>query len=219
MIIHPFQSAEIGHIALALSKAQAEFKPILKNKEVSMMLKNGGSRKYSYAELDSILDTVRPSLAKYQICFHQSEQYLDGKHFLFTQLSHESGQWFGSYKALNPRDNDDQSYGSSMSYQRRYSAIAILGIHPEDDDDAQAAQENYKAKQYPQAFQGAPEKPVIGDLINDEQVAELKKAAKDNESLLRTVLSFNNIKELAHMPQAKYAGSLKWLKDKAALPF
>ena len=132
IMIKPFQSETIGKIAGALRRAQAEYTPISKNRKAG----NPGGKHWSYADLTQVLEAMLPILSKHELSFHQSEQYHDGVTLLFTQLSHdESGEWFGSYKPLLPKDQTDQAYGCTNSYQRRYAAYTLLAIFPSDEDD------------------------------------------------------------------------------------
>jgi len=57
---------------------------------------------------------------------------------LETRLIHSSGQWIGAAYAL-PNLADSQDMGSAITYARRYSLCAILGIAGEDDEDGEAA--------------------------------------------------------------------------------
>jgi len=51
-----------------------------------------------------------------------------------TMLCHSSGEWIKGKLAMKPVKNDPQGIGSCITYARRYSLAAIVGISPEDDD-------------------------------------------------------------------------------------
>lgn len=54
---------------------------------------------------------------------------------LETRLIHaESGQWISSMAVIPLPKNDPQGMGSAITYARRYSLCAMLGIVTEDDD-------------------------------------------------------------------------------------
>ena len=54
---------------------------------------------------------------------------------LETRLIHaESGQWISSVTIIPLPKNDPQGMGSAITYARRYSLCAMLGIITEDDD-------------------------------------------------------------------------------------
>jgi len=63
-----------------------------------------------------------------------------GELLLTTVLLHRSGQWISGTARLSLARDDAQGYGSAMSYARRYSLAAIVGIATRsDDDDGEAA--------------------------------------------------------------------------------
>ena len=93
-----------------------------------------------YASLGAITEATRPHLAKHGLAVTQSLVWRDGVQLLVTRVIHVSGQWMqdGGY-ALNPTKNDPQGMGSAVTYARRYTLGATLGIVTEDDDDGNAA--------------------------------------------------------------------------------
>ena len=93
-----------------------------------------------YATLAAITEATRPHLAKHGLAVTQSLVWQDGAQLLVTRIMHTSGQWMqdGGY-ALNPTKNDPQGMGSAVTYARRYTLGATLGIVTEDDDDGNAA--------------------------------------------------------------------------------
>src|SRR4051812_24564052 len=71
---------------------------------------------------------------------------------LVTTLAHSSDQWISSELRVASPDAGPQVFGSSLTYARRYSALAILGLAPDTDDDGRAAQDraDQQARQRPQ---------------------------------------------------------------------
>jgi hypothetical protein len=131
------QSPEIEKVAGALVAAQGEMTNPPKTKTVY-----AGQKKYSFAPLPEIIDAVRPVLMKHGLAVVQ----LVRERTLETRLIHTSGQWIGAAYAL-PSLADSQDMGSAITYARRYSLCAILGIAGEDDEDGQAATEAERAEQ------------------------------------------------------------------------
>jgi hypothetical protein len=123
------QSAEIEKVAAALVAAQGEMTNPPKTKTV-----HAGQKKYSFAPLPEIIDAVRPVLTKHGLAVVQ----LVRERMLETRLIHTSGQWIGAAYTL-PSLADSQDMGSAITYARRYSLCAILGIAGEDDEDGEAA--------------------------------------------------------------------------------
>ena len=136
------QSAEIGEIAAALSVAQAEINPAEKN-ATNPHLKN------KYANISAIYDAVREVLPKHGLCVVQTMLPTDGtRAHVRTILAHKSGQWFAS-ECVMPLDRQGgaQGMGSAITYARRYSLSAILGVVADEDDDGNGAQgRNNKAQ-------------------------------------------------------------------------
>lgn len=95
--------------------------------------------KSTYASLSNILDAIKIPLAESDLSFSQHPM---GENGLSTILMHKSGEWIGSYFTMKPVKNDPQSYGSCLTYMRRYSISAILGLNIMEDDDANEASHN-----------------------------------------------------------------------------
>lgn len=133
-----YSSEFINEFAVAFSKAQSEYSPVESNRQNPFF-------KSQYADLDAILRAVRTSLAKHGLAFYQFTKLSQGPTVLHTRLIHSSGQWIETRSRIIPPKNDQQSYGSTLSYQRRYSAMSILGITTSNeisDDDGEVLMSN-----------------------------------------------------------------------------
>jgi len=107
--------------------------------------------KSKYASLDTIWETIRKPLSENGLSIAQTINLIEGKRVLETTLYHISGEWISGVQLVNPVRDDPQALGSAISYARRYSLSAMLGIVADEDDDAESATPK-KSK--------APEKPV-----------------------------------------------------------
>mgnify|MGYP002633886319 CR=1 FL=1 len=129
-------SESIKEIATALKNFQAVAKNAFKEKS---------GYNYKYAPIDVILKENRPLMATYGLSHIQSQSFIDGIVEITTRLMHESGEWietsaqspFAQMKGMN----DYQSIGSGITYLRRYSLSAALGIAADEDEDAHGEQE------------------------------------------------------------------------------
>jgi ERF superfamily protein len=131
------QSASINELAKALVNAQAEIRGAVKDSKNPFFQSN-------YADLESVWDACRDPLIKNGLAVAQTTDSDALGDYLITTLMHISGQWLrGKYK-LTPVKNDPQSHGSALTYGRRYTLAAIVGVH-QTDDDAEAAQGRHKA--------------------------------------------------------------------------
>jgi len=110
--------------------------------------------KSKYAPLHSTLDAVRAILGKHGLAVMQSAQSSEGRPAIVTCIIHESGQWIKSEPlVMKPSKDDPQGHGGALTYARRYSLEAMLGICGDEDDDANYATQPSKPK-------AAPPKPA-----------------------------------------------------------
>lgn len=127
-------SESISNLAIALSKFQGEVKNPA-NTATNPHFKS------KYAPLNEILNVVRPILAKYELAVLQFPSG-DGENIIITSiLTHSSGEWVEACPLVLKADKATaQGAGSAITYGRRYSISALLGISSEDDDDANHAE-------------------------------------------------------------------------------
>lgn len=128
------QTEDIKELVSALAKAQGKMEPAKFNR-VNPHFKN------RYADFTSCMDACRVPLADNGLAVLQYCDTINEKLTLVTTLAHTSGQWIKSYFPLNPKTMDSQSIGSAMTYAKRYSLSAMLGIvsDEEEDDDGETA--------------------------------------------------------------------------------
>ena len=137
----PATIPQIDKIAAALAAAQGELTnpPKTKTATVKRSAEKGGghSHSYRYADLAEIIEHVRPVLAKHKLAVVQLT-LAEQRNLLVTRLIHESGQYLESTYPL-PSGVIAQEMGSAITYARRYSLCAILGIAADEDDDGAKA--------------------------------------------------------------------------------
>jgi hypothetical protein len=137
----PRSSESVAALASALAKAQAE----LTNPEKSMVgrlpaERGQPERTFRYASLSGALDIVRKTLGRHEIATMQSTAVDrdSGTVQLTTTLAHASGEWIASdwpVCALTEMPTPHRM-GMALTYARRYSLFALVGIAGEDDLDA-----------------------------------------------------------------------------------
>lgn len=131
-----FMSAEINEIAAALSALQGSIKQPKLNKEVTVQKKAGGSYQFKYADLSACAEAAAPALKENGLAVSQ----IICNWTLITLLTHKSGQWIKSELPISLNNGADyQALGSAITYIKRYSYCAILGIVADADEDANAA--------------------------------------------------------------------------------
>ena len=99
-----------------------------------------GDRSFRYAPLSSGLDLVRKSLGRHEIATVQTTAIDEGAGLvrLMTVLAHSSGEWISSEWPVCPvgETASPQRMGAALTYARRHSLFALVGIAGEDDLDA-----------------------------------------------------------------------------------
>lgn len=130
------KSAEINELSKALTAFQKVAPKITKDKKGKIQLKSGGEYSYDYADLASIWDKIRGSLADNQLSVIQSPTVLNAEPALTTVLAHSSGQWVEDTMPLKITQETPQGQGSAITYARRYMLSAMLGIVADGDNDA-----------------------------------------------------------------------------------
>lgn len=111
-------------------------------KEISNPKKDTKAYNYKYAQLDQIINQVRPILAKHGLAVMQENTNDEsGRYGVTTILLHESGESMQSSFFGTAVKQDPQSIGSLLTYFRRYGLMSLLGLAGEDDD-GQAAMPN-----------------------------------------------------------------------------
>lgn len=131
-----------------LFKALASFQ-----QEVPVIFKGTQGFGYSYADLPKILEVINPLLKKHGLGFTQCLKSDESTNYLVTIVFHiESGEILESkcaipYVALKGM-NDYQSFGSGVTYYRRYALSSALGLVTDKDTDASGEQVR-KEKQLP----------------------------------------------------------------------
>lgn len=147
----------------ALARAQATFSKVTKSRSVTVWGtgKNGNRTSYSYryADLESVLAAVRPSLNREGIYLSQPVAIEEGRLICETVLYWRDATLSAGKIALPVQKgtkNDTQSLGSAITYARRYCLCAALAVAADDDDDGAGAGTETTAQQaQPQAAQQA----------------------------------------------------------------
>lgn len=141
------QSAEQGELVKALCAARPRFETIERSRTATVEGKEGKrGYKYSYSTLGDAIGATADALAAEQLAVFQSFEEGRGSIVIVTDLVHSSNQWRRTRLTMpvipGERGLGPQQIGSAITYGRRYSYLAMLGIAPEDDDDGKAAQES-----------------------------------------------------------------------------
>jgi hypothetical protein len=185
---------------MAYSTALATMQPLMPVITERGGIKNrDGQVQSSYAKWEDINDAIKPLLAAHGFALSfRTGTTTDGKITVTGILSHREGHQEETTISL-PHDssgskNAVQAVGSSTSYGKRYTAIALLNITTRGEDD------NGKA---------AP-----NDWINEDQVGELVALMDDVGADRTRFLNFLKIDSFAHLPKRRFREALDALEAK-----
>lgn len=141
-------------ITAALIKLQGDLKNVPMD-SVNPHFKN------KYASLLAVREAIQKPLAENKLAMTQTFRIMDGGQFVLdTTLRHESGEAITSTFPISGATPQQQ--GSSSTYARRYSLLAMLNLvgDPDDDGTAASAPEPSRASQRGQRpAQAAPGQP------------------------------------------------------------
>lgn len=118
--------------------------------EVPTIHKSTAGYGYSYAELSTILEKINPLMQKHGLGF---TQILDEERIKTILFHVESGETLESVVTIPKVPlkgmNDYQSFGSGVTYYRRYCLSTMLGLVTDKDTDAAGEQKKPEAVKKP----------------------------------------------------------------------
>ena len=92
--------------------------------------------KSTYVPLQALIEHIKEPLKANGLCFVQDTLNTADGVGVVTRLGHTSGEWIeGSQIILPLTKKDPQGAGMAITYARRYSLSAILGLEGDKDDD------------------------------------------------------------------------------------
>lgn len=121
------KSDSIKELATALNKAQA----VMEGAKKTALNPHFKSK---YANLEAVWEAIRKPMTDQGLSIVQFPGKSELGHFLETTLMHTSGEFMSGRMFIAPSKDDPQGVGSAITYARRFSLMAVLGIAPEDDD-------------------------------------------------------------------------------------
>ncbi len=124
------KSETIGKLAEALAKAQGEIKPAAFD-AVNPHFKS------RYATLGAITEACKDALSKHGLAVVQGTNAGDGRVTVETMLIHASGEWIKSSLSMKAERDNAQGCGAVITYGRRYSLAAMVGIVADEDTDGE----------------------------------------------------------------------------------
>lgn len=122
-------SDKVDLIIPSLLKVKAKLQAVIKDS-------NNPFYKSKYATLESHLLEVEPLLAENELVLLQPTSYevSTNTNLVSSIIYHKSGQFVSSTLAVTATGLDAQKTGASVTYYRRFTLGALLGIINADDD-------------------------------------------------------------------------------------
>lgn len=195
-----------------LIKVQTEIEKISKNESNPFF-------KSKYVPLPAILAQVKPVLNSHNFLLTQRLEIAYGsvaseaQQILITDLFHISGRTLSASALIKISDKDKtdpQKYGSAITYMRRYSLTALLGLEEVDDDGNKAAgnKNNNKTIVSKGLGQVADEDmKKIQEEENEKQFARIKDLIESCGSAIELQAVWENEQKTINKIK-KYAGNL-----------
>jgi len=191
-------SESIANIAAALVQFQSE----VKNPEKKGVNPHFKSK---YAELDDIITTIRPTLEKHGLAFIQNPVHKEGQVGVYTILIHKSGEFIQFDPVMIPLQKvTPHQVGAALTYAKRYSLGAALGLATEEDKDGNELSTKESIKQtIKQAVQKKQEKAKETEgrrKLGIEKIKELKRdkglTDKEFSTILKAEVNESNLEKL-----------------------
>ena len=132
--------------------AMAEFQrlcpPITKTATAKIQMRGGGAYSYRYAPLDAILAVIQPQLGPLGLSVSWRSRVEPSQVIVSCRISHTLGHHEESGEIAMPIVQGDgtganpaQRVGIAATYAKRYALLGIIGMAPEDDDDAEGQEQ------------------------------------------------------------------------------
>jgi hypothetical protein len=195
---------------IELFKAFAIFK-----KKLKQPLKDANNPffKSKYVPLENVVAVVDEAMEDTGLSYVQEIEDLDEGYIrVDTVVLHESGEYMiikGS--KLKPVKPDPQSAGSAITYARRYSLSAAMGIASDPDDDGNGASQKDKGRQQSPNSQESKKEQSKPEMTLEQKVAaNIDWVNKKYKPEIELIKSWQEMKhEEALKAIAEYAKAMK----------
>jgi hypothetical protein len=148
-------SSTIGSLAKAMSAAFAEIESAKKDKQNPHF-------KSWYADLASVVEAIKPALKPHGLWFSQISHNIPDHAAIETIIIHSSGETMSTgIVAVPVSKRDAQGFGSALTYARRYSLSAAVGVCGEDDDGNAATKAAPKASLAQESYHDHPKRAAL----------------------------------------------------------
>ena len=145
------------NLIAALAAFQSDAPTIANTQKATVHTQKGPGYSYEYADLATVVSIVIPKLGKVGLAWF-CETVLDeqGRFILRSTLAHESGEKRESVYPLPPAGSPEQMVGKVMTYARRYTLLALVGLASGGEDEGGEETPAYESGFTPQNVAPAP---------------------------------------------------------------
>lgn len=182
------KSESIAGLAAALAKAQGQMKGAIKDSANPFF-------KSKYADLASVVEAIRAAFSANGLSYIQTVEPSEKDEVrVETTLLHSSGEWIScGVLSLPVSKVDAQGYGSALTYARRYSLSAAVGVAPEDDDgNAASAAKPKKTMDCTTHLFALGAAPTLDDLQAVFKTAYKEAQAENDTMAMATITNAKN---------------------------
>ena len=182
------KSESIAGLAAALAKAQGQMKGAIKDSANPFF-------KSKYADLASVVEAIRAAFSANGLSYIQTVEPSEKDEVrVETTLLHASGEWIScGVLSLPVSKVDAQGYGSALTYARRYSLSAAVGVAPEDDDgNAASAAKPKKTMDCTAHLFALGAAPTLDDLQAVFKTAYKEAQAENDTMAMATITNAKN---------------------------
>lgn len=146
----------------ALAKAQGTFTVPTRSSKVKITTRDDRTYEFEYAPIEKIIEATRPHLSANGLALIQPVGRVSREAWelrtiiagfgctLSSRIRFGVPSRWDKFRKEWVRDDDPKSLGSLITYYRRYSLAAILGVAADEDDDGSAANGDHVTKREPQ---------------------------------------------------------------------
>lgn len=182
------KSESVAGLAAALAKAQGQMKGAVKDSANPFF-------KSKYADLASVVEAIRAAFSANGLSYIQTVEPSEKDEVrVETTLLHSSGEWIScGVLSLPVSKVDAQGYGSALTYARRYSLSAAVGVAPEDDDgNAASAAKPKKTMDCTAHLFALGAAPTLDDLQAVFKTAYKQAQAENDTMAMATITNAKN---------------------------
>ena len=184
----------INELAKALCNAQGQMGGVVKDSSNPFF-------KSKYADITSVIKAIKQPFSDNGLSYTQFPISNEHGVGVSTRLMHVSGQYLEMEYTLPTVKKDPQSYGSAITYARRYALQSIAGI-PVADDDAEAAM-----------LRGDENKSEV-KTISENQIITIEKLLDETKSDRFRFLSWFKVGDIKDILANDYERVVKALEAK-----